>query len=106
MSDPIGHVSGELPPVVIELVIGGELIQLLAPELDYQALAILFDGQTIGHEVRLEFEDAEPIIIPPSNSFDLTISIDLGQGVVVKNPDRLVSRRELSEMMAAVLRGP
>jgi hypothetical protein len=39
MADPVGHVSGELPPIVVELVVRRQLIQLFARQLDDQVVA-------------------------------------------------------------------
>jgi len=76
--------------------------------LNYQALGKLLDGETFDHEVVLQFEGKpdEDVVVWPEHSFDLTLRIVLEGDVVVENPDHLVSKAELWEMVAAMFKDP
>lgn len=79
--------------------------------LDYQAInQILGDPARPWHPVTLEYEDdpegERTIVVTRETTLELTYTLDFGNGIKVVNPERLIPRRELSQVLADLHRKP
>lgn len=76
--------------------------------LHYKGLAPLLDGNTFEHEVTLDFEDdlgvwERRFVVQPNMSFDLTLRITLFDGSAIENPDRLVAKAEIINVIRTMM---
>lgn len=79
--------------------------------LDYQAInQILGDVNRPWGDVTLVYDDdpegERTILITRACTLELTYTLDFGNGIKVVNPERLIPRRDLSQILADLHRKP